>query len=338
MFNVKEAILGWMSGEPNLGLLVTASNQFEDEVSVEFSRRNNNHHSKQPILVLFDDDGDDRSSTADIAPRYYAYENQDDEESQEDELAYEKDAKSEKIDLEDDYGRAEHYYRHKRQQDGGQSEEVLLIDRHQPEFFQRQKKRREEDGESAGHDDSQGKRRPRDAASSRENRTGRIVSEDREKLPRVLTSMDIYKRAMLREKLDQTARDRSTRRSIARQRRSASNQNATAKQKDATQKCTLHELYVSFADIGLSHSIIAPYGYSAYQCKGVCEPPLSQDQRPTNHATIQAIVHKIGLVEGVERPCCVPTKLLNTSILFYDGENVVLKMYTDMIANRCGCR
>jgi len=143
----------------------------------------------------------------------------------------------------------------------------------------------------------------------------------------------------LREKLGrETAR---TRQSIARQRRlarSASGQNET-EQENATRECTRHELYVDFRDIGLSSSIIAPAGYSAYQCKGVCEPPLSQDQRPTNHATIQATVHKMGLVKGVERPCCVPTKLLSTSILFYDDNgNVVLKMYEDMIADRCGCR
>ncbi|XP_012221208.1 bone morphogenetic protein 2-like [Linepithema humile] len=341
VFNVKEAVLGWVSGEPNLGLLVTASNLFEDEASVEFSRRNDYHHSKQPILVLFDDDSSDRSPAADVAPRYYAYEKQDDEENPKDELAYEKSAKSEKIDLENDYGRAEHYRRHKRQRDGGQSEEVLLTDRRESEFFQRQKRRREGDGEAARHDDSQGQRRRRDAASSRK-RAGRIVSEDRTRFPRVLTSMDVYERAMLREKLGQTARDRSGRPSGARQRdrlaRSVSNENAT-EQKNATQECTRHELYVDFRDIGLSSSIIAPAGYSAYQCKGVCEPPLSQDQRPTNHATIQATVHKMGLVKGVGRPCCVPTKLLSTSILFYDdNENVVLKMYEDMIADRCGCR
>lgn len=341
VFNVKEAVLGWVSGEPNLGLLVTASNLFEDEVSVEFSRRNDYHHSKQPILVLFDDDSSDRSSAANVAPRYYAYEKQDDEENPKEELAYKKNARSEKIDLENDYGRVEHYRRHKRQRDGGQSEEVLLTDRREPEFFQRQKRRREEDEVPARHDDLQGKRRRRDAASLRK-RTDRIVSEDRVRFPRVLTSMDIYERAALREKLGRITRDRSMRQSVARQRRlarSVSNQNTTDEQENTTQECTRHELYVDFHDIGLSSSIIAPAGYSAYQCKGVCEPPLSQDQRPTNHATIQATVHKMGLVKGVERPCCVPTKLLSTSILFYDdNENVVLKMYEDMIADRCGCR
>ncbi|XP_011637030.1 bone morphogenetic protein 4-like [Pogonomyrmex barbatus] len=354
VFNVKEAVLGWMNGEPNLGLLVTIQNLFEGEVLVEFSRRNNYHHSKQPILVLFDDDNSDRSGgTSEIAPRYYAYGNQaNDERNREKDVSYEKDI--EKIDLENGYDDAKYYKRHKRQRRNvGQLEEVPLAIRREPEFFQRQKRRREdneeEEDEMLGYDDPLGaavRRRQRDAALSRGRITsGGIVSRDRSRgITRVLTSMDIYERAAFREKMEQAARDRSTRRSTTvvgqsrRPARSANNQNAMASgQPGNATECTRHELYVDFRDIGLSSSIIAPAGYSAYQCKGVCEPPLSQDQRPTNHATIQAIVHK--MVKGVERPCCVPTKLLSTSILFYDdNENVVLKMYEDMIADRCGCR
>lgn len=361
VFNVKQAVLGWVSGEPNLGLLVTASTLFEDEVAMEFSRRNDYHHSKQPILVLFDDDASDRNQpgVTNNSPRYYAYGNQEDIEDavqQAEDIAYEKDAKDEKIDLEDNYDSMEHYRRRKRQR--GQPEEARLENRREPEFFQRQKKRRNEgdqpDGSPSRYDglprepgtltlEMTSGRRRRDAASSKK-RSSKIVSSRDTRITRILTSMDIYERAALRERLGQTARDRSMRRSTARERRltrsTMSDQDATTPEQNSTSgECARHELYVDFRDIGLSSSIIAPAGYSAYQCKGVCEPPLRQEQRPTNHATIQAIVHKMGLVKGVERPCCVPTKLLSTSILFYDdNENVVLKMYEDMIADRCGCR
>ncbi|EZA51418.1 hypothetical protein DMN91_007419 [Ooceraea biroi] len=360
VFNVKEAVLGWMSGEPNLGLLVTASNLFEDGVSVEFSRRNDYHHSRQPILVLFDDDsGECNRFSSDgtpgnaAPPRYYAYGNQDDdEEDQENGFIYGKNAKSEKINLENGYNGEERYKRHKRQEedgDGGQPEEVLLVDRHGPEFFQRQKKGREED--VASHYDvsrsetlaleATTRRRRRNTATSSRKRAAKVISNNRRRITKVLTSMDVYGRATHRERPGQAVRDRLARRSIAQQRRltrSTSSPSTPVAQQNTTE-CTRHELYVDFRDIGLSSSIIAPPGYSAYQCKGVCESPLSQDQQPTNHATIQAIVHKMGLVRGVERPCCVPTKLLSTSILFYDdNENVVLKMYEDMIADSCGCR
>ncbi|XP_071568517.1 uncharacterized protein [Temnothorax nylanderi] len=351
IFNVKQAVLGWVSGEPNLGLLVTAQNLFEDEISVEFSRRNDYHHSKQPILVLFDDDSNERSGERSVVvPRYYAYGNQDDDkENRGKGPAYQKDAENEKIDLENSYDDAEHYRKHKGQRRGdGQPEEVSLANRREPEFFQRQKRRREEEevdqeGTSRyGEPLEATRRRRRDATSSRERTTDGIVSKGRSRITRILTSMDIYERAAFRERLGQTARDRSAKIAERRRRprRSTSNQNPITSLNQPSgnaTECTRHELYVDFRDIGLSSSIIAPAGYSAYQCKGVCEPPLSQDQRPTNHATIQAIVHK--MAKGVERPCCVPTKLLSTSILFYDdNENVVLKMYEDMIADHCGCR
>lgn len=343
-----------MSGEPNLGLLVTAQNLFEDEVSVKFSRRNDYHYSKQPILVLFDDDSNDRSSGRSIvAPRYYAYGNQDDDEGNHKKGPTYEDAESEKIDLKNGYDDAEHYRRHKRQREGGgQPEEVPLAIRREPEFFQRQKRRREEEEEEEeeqrqdetshyGDPLEAMRRHRRDAASSRKRATGGIVSKDRSRITRILTSMDIYERAMFRERLRLGLVRNRCRAFMQRRRtvRSASNlqDTITLEEPGNATECTRHELYVDFHDIGLSSSIIAPAGYSAYQCKGVCEPPLSQDQRPTNHATIQAIVHK--MAKGVARPCCVPTKLLSTSILFYDdNENVVLKMYEDMIADRCGCR
>ncbi|XP_020298649.1 uncharacterized protein LOC109862894 [Pseudomyrmex gracilis] len=346
VFNVKQAVLGWVSGEPNLGLLVTVQDLFEDEVSVEFSRRNEYYLGKQPILVLFNDD---RNLAVDyIAPHYYVYENRNDEENAE------KNAKSEKIDLKNKYDNVEYHRKYKKHHKDGQLERIKLVNRRKPEFFERQKKilTEENDDLQELHETSifgtvtKRRRGHRDVTSSRK-RFAKIVSHDDAKITQVLTSMDIYERAAFRERLGLIVRDRSLKRSIAQKQRyrlprSVGSHNiigARQAEMNKTNDCTRHELYVNFRNIGLSSSIIAPPGYSAYQCKGVCEPPLSQDQRPTNHATIQAIVHKLGLVEGVQRPCCVPTKLLRTSILFYDNnENVVLKMYDDMIVDSCGCR
>ncbi|XP_070166075.1 bone morphogenetic protein 4 [Polyergus mexicanus] len=363
VFDVTQAVLAWLNGDPNLGLLVTASNLFENKVSVEFSRRDDYHHNKQPILVLFDDVNSNHNQSS--KPSYYTYGNQVkedgevEEESKEEESEEKEDYKKEKkedeeINLKNDYNETERYSRFKRLREDGQPEEVLLaVTRREPEFFQRQKRRRDkknkerENNEPDDYDDyydSQDQesetltlgaamtRRRRDVASS-EKHMARIVSKNHtRKIPRILTSMDIYERAEFRERLGRMTRNQS----ITRQRRSADNKN-TMIQSNTTETCTRHELYVDFLDIGLS-SIIAPPGYFAYQCKGMCESPLSQDQRPTNHATIQAIVHKVGLVKDVEKPCCVPIKLQSISILFFDSENVVLKNYEDMVAERCGCR
>lgn len=102
--------------------------------------------------------------------------------------------------------------------------------------------------------------------------------------------------------------------------------------------CSRHELYVDFDEIGWSGWIISPRGYNAYHCKGECPFPLGQNQRPTNHATVQSIVHALRIGKNVGTPCCVPNKLYSISLLYFDDdENVILKQYDDMVAASCGC-
>jgi hypothetical protein len=104
--------------------------------------------------------------------------------------------------------------------------------------------------------------------------------------------------------------------------------------------CSRDTLYVDFEEIGWSDWIISPKGYNAYHCKGDCPFPLGQNQKPTNHATVQSIVHamRISGSRDLETPCCVPNKLLSISLLYFDDEeNVTLKKYADMVAASCGC-
>ncbi|PRD32471.1 UNVERIFIED_CONTAM: Bone morphogenetic protein 3 [Trichonephila clavipes] len=100
-----------------------------------------------------------------------------------------------------------------------------------------------------------------------------------------------------------------------------------------------HELRVDFEKLGWSTWIISPKWYDAYFCAGACAFPLGQNQRPTNHATVQSIVHELSLTAGVGAPCCVPTELHSISLLYFDEHmNVVLKQYDDMVAAGCGCQ
>ncbi|XP_053978241.1 bone morphogenetic protein 4-like [Hylaeus volcanicus] len=332
IFNVKQAVLAWMNGEPNLGLLVTASTLFEDQVNVEFSRRNDYHHSKQPILVLFDDDGKTHQANKKIVPRYYAYGNDNEIEG---EVSYDED--DEKIDLKNEYTDKRHDGRH------GQAEEAQWESGNASEYFQRQKrtqKRGSTTEEAIGSEEvaETSRRRRREAMPPWKNPYQISLSNDGLP-PSYFTSIDVYRRAMRRNRMRNSFRRKMMPRTGSQNRREKRSTKSHASVQQNVTECTRHELYVDFKEIGLSSSIIAPLGYSAYHCKGICESPLSQDQQPTNHATIQGIVHKMGLVKGVERPCCVPTKLLGTTILFFDdNENVVLKVYQDMIADRCGCR
>jgi bone morphogenetic protein 2/4 len=141
-------------------------------------------------------------------------------------------------------------------------------------------------------------------------------------------------------------RDSSAESAVERQRRSVSNATAANSSSlnnpphsgNSTGECSRLQLFVDFEQIGWSSWIISPKGYSAYYCKGHCNFPLGQSQRPTNHATVQSIVHELNLAPDVGKPCCVPTSLLNVPLLFYDdNDNVVLRMYEDMVADSCGC-
>ncbi|XP_012283731.1 bone morphogenetic protein 7 [Orussus abietinus] len=325
VFNVKQAVLAWMTGTPNLGLLVTASTLSGDRVTVDFTRRTDYHHGKQPILVLFDDDDDDEYR--------YLTESETAADRMGDRSRKHERQKSDPEEAYSDYGESS----------GGSK------------FFRRQKRiealwRTEERDEESPEDLSGNgaeieegtRRRPRETETSKRDRE---IASRKTSVPSLLKSIDIYERAVLREALDQRRKeeDRGTRVKIeGRAKRSlkrTSKRSASEGAVSNTTECARHELYVDFKEIGWSSFIIAPKGYYAYHCKGLCDFPLSQVQLPTNHATVQGIVHKMGLVEGVEMPCCVPTKLLGASILFYDdNENVVLKVYEDMIADRCGCR
>nr|CAD7423191.1 unnamed protein product [Timema monikensis] len=103
-------------------------------------------------------------------------------------------------------------------------------------------------------------------------------------------------------------------------------------------ECSRENLYVDFSDIGWNSWIISPLGYNAYHCKGECNLPLEPSQLPTNHATVQSIVHEMGLAPGVGKPCCVPTSLASITFLYFDDDdNVILKTYEDMVADICGC-
>ena len=102
--------------------------------------------------------------------------------------------------------------------------------------------------------------------------------------------------------------------------------------------CNRKKLYVDFTLLGWSEWIIAPRGYNAYYCQGVCKYPIAEHLKPTNHAMVQTTVHYSNR-RRVPPACCVPNKLSGLSMLFMDkGDSVVYKKYDDMVVERCGCK
>lgn len=101
--------------------------------------------------------------------------------------------------------------------------------------------------------------------------------------------------------------------------------------------CQIQTLYVNFKDLNWHEWIIAPDGYAAYYCSGLCDFPLNAHMNATNHAIVQTLVHLINPLEA-PKPCCAPTKLGSIAVLYYlEDNNVILKKYKNMIVKSCGC-
>ncbi|KAM7018454.1 bone morphogenetic protein 10 [Tautogolabrus adspersus] len=103
--------------------------------------------------------------------------------------------------------------------------------------------------------------------------------------------------------------------------------------------CKKQSLYVEFKDIGWDSWILAPTGYDAFECSGICSFPLTKHVTPTKHAIVQTLVN-INSPQKAERACCVPTKLDPISMLYLDDTGVVTYKYKfeGMVVAECGCR
>lgn len=103
--------------------------------------------------------------------------------------------------------------------------------------------------------------------------------------------------------------------------------------------CKKQSLYVEFKDIGWDSWILAPTGYDAFECSGVCTFPLTKHVTPTKHAIVQTLVN-INSPQKAARACCVPTQLDPISLLYLDDTGVVTYKYKfeGMVVAECGCR
>lgn len=102
--------------------------------------------------------------------------------------------------------------------------------------------------------------------------------------------------------------------------------------------CRRTSLRVHFKEIGWKW-IIAPEDYEAFECKGGCFFPLTDNVTPTKHAIVQTLVHYKNPKKAA-KACCVPTKLNAISILYKDdaGTPTLKYQYEGMQVAECGCR
>ncbi|TRY80217.1 hypothetical protein DNTS_032307, partial [Danionella cerebrum] len=103
--------------------------------------------------------------------------------------------------------------------------------------------------------------------------------------------------------------------------------------------CKKAEMYVDFKDIGWDSFILAPAGYQAFTCRGVCNYPLAREVTPTKHAIVQALLN-LKSPKRAAKPCCVPTELKPISLLYENDNGVVVlnNKYEGMVVKECGCR
>ncbi|XP_066511171.1 nodal homolog [Hoplias malabaricus] len=100
--------------------------------------------------------------------------------------------------------------------------------------------------------------------------------------------------------------------------------------------CKRVDMWVDFDQIGWNEWIVHPKRYNAFRCEGECPIPLDESFKPTNHAYMQSLL-KLYHPERVTCPSCVPTRLSSLSMLYYEGDDVVLRHHEDMIVEECGC-
>ncbi|XP_008286012.1 bone morphogenetic protein 10-like [Stegastes partitus] len=105
-----------------------------------------------------------------------------------------------------------------------------------------------------------------------------------------------------------------------------------------SESCKRTPLFVDFKDIGWDTWIIQPLGYEAYECNGVCNPPMTAEVSPTKHAIVQTLL-SVKSPERASRACCVPTKLEPISLLYHDNGVITFNhKYEGMVVAECGCR
>uniref|UniRef100_A0A670YNC4 Bone morphotic protein 15 n=1 Tax=Pseudonaja textilis TaxID=8673 RepID=A0A670YNC4_PSETE len=102
--------------------------------------------------------------------------------------------------------------------------------------------------------------------------------------------------------------------------------------------CALYPLRVTFRQLGWDHWIIAPHSYRPQYCRGTCPRVLRYGYNSPNHAIVQNLINEF-VDSNVPRPSCVPHEYSPVGVLMIEqNNNILFKVYEDMIAKSCTCR
>nr|XP_020471512.1 growth/differentiation factor 2-like [Monopterus albus] len=110
------------------------------------------------------------------------------------------------------------------------------------------------------------------------------------------------------------------------------------KRKAEREYCRRTSLKVIFKDIGWDSWIVAPPEYDAFECRGLCYYPLTDESTPSKHALIQALVN-IKDPKKANMACCVPIKLDPITVMYQENGRLTIRhLYEEMKVAACGCR
>lgn len=101
--------------------------------------------------------------------------------------------------------------------------------------------------------------------------------------------------------------------------------------------CQLEDFSIDFNHLGWGEWVVYPKDFNAKICTGVCPSPVKDKFTPTNHAMLQSLM-RLGQPKIAPMPCCVPTKLRPLKLLYYEKDEIIVRLHEDMVATSCGCR
>ncbi|RVE59322.1 hypothetical protein OJAV_G00187210 [Oryzias javanicus] len=111
-----------------------------------------------------------------------------------------------------------------------------------------------------------------------------------------------------------------------------------AKRKAEREYCRRSSLKVNFKDIGWDSWIVAPPEYDAFECRGQCYYPLTDESTPSKHALIQTLMN-IRDPRKASMACCVPIKLDPITVMYLENGRLTIRyLYEEMKVAECGCR
>ncbi|XP_075313919.1 growth/differentiation factor 2 [Odontesthes bonariensis] len=110
------------------------------------------------------------------------------------------------------------------------------------------------------------------------------------------------------------------------------------KRKAEREYCRRTSLKVNFKDIGWDSWIVAPPEYDAFECRGLCYHPLTDESAPSKHALIQTLMN-IRDPKKANMACCVPITLDPITIMYQENGRLTIRyLYEEMKVAECGCR